>query len=329
MLYKYYLLFLTMLFIGRSYGQQVEQLTSGEPVSIRGLSVVSDDVIWVSGSRGKVGRSVNGGANWTWMQVPGYEKREFRDIEALDSNTAIILAISEPGAILKTSDGGLTWKTVYADSSKGVFMDAFHFEGPRGTVIGDPLDGTIYLAATNDHGNTWRRIQNTPAVDTGEACFASSGTNIVTFRDGSYLFATGGTAARFNYDGQFYPLPLLQGRESTGANSVAVFGRNAVVVGGDFARDSISSGNAALIKLGKKPVITIPATPPHGYRSSVAWLSGQNLITCGTSGVDISSDGGRNWKLISSDGYHVCQKAKKGNAVFLAGSNGKIARFRP
>ncbi|RYY25772.1 MAG: hypothetical protein EOO04_11525 [Chitinophagaceae bacterium] len=175
MLYKYYLLFLTMLFIGRSYGQQVEQLTSGEPVSIRGLSVVSDDVIWVSGSRGKVGRSVNGGANWTWMQVPGYEKREFRDIEALDSNTAIILAISEPGAILKTSDGGLTWKTVYADSSKGVFMDAFHFEGPRGTVIGDPLDGTIYLAATNDHGNTWRRIQNTPAVDTGEACFASSG----------------------------------------------------------------------------------------------------------------------------------------------------------
>jgi photosystem II stability/assembly factor-like uncharacterized protein len=329
MFYKFYLL-LSMTFLSwHTQAQRLEVLTSGEAVSLRGMSVVSDEIIWVSGSRGKVGRSINGGRSWTWLQVPGYEKRDFRDIEAIDSNTAIILAIAEPGAILKTIDGGRSWNTVYADSSKGIFMDAFHFEGRRGTVIGDPLDGTVYLAATTDFGDTWRRIPNTPAVDTGEACFASSGTNIVTLSTGGYLFATGGRAARLNYQGKFYPLPLLQGKESTGANSVAVFGSRAVVVGGDFANDTISTGNAALIRLGNVPTIKVPVTPPHGYRSSVAYMTRSTLIACGTSGVDISTDDGQNWQLISKDGYHVCQKAKKGKAVFLAGSNGRIARYFP
>jgi hypothetical protein len=34
-----------------------------------------------------------------------------------------------------------------------------------------------------------------------------------------------------------------------------------------------------------------------------------------------------NWELIAKDGFHVCQKAKKGKAVFLAGGNGKIAKL--
>jgi hypothetical protein len=43
--------------------------------------------------------------------------------------------------------------------------------------------------------------------------------------------------------------------------------------------------------------------------------------------VDISSDGGMNWRLVTRDGFHVCGKAKKGKSVFLAGSNGRIARL--
>jgi hypothetical protein len=51
------------------------------------------------------------------------------------------------------------------------------------------------------------------------------------------------------------------------------------------------------------------------------------LVTCGTSGVDVSGDGGLNWKLISNESFHVCAKAKKGNAVFLAGKDGRIAKL--
>jgi photosystem II stability/assembly factor-like uncharacterized protein len=58
--------------------QQIEILTNGPKTSIRGLSVVTDDIVWVSGSGGKVGKSINAGKTWVWMTVPGFEQREFQ-----------------------------------------------------------------------------------------------------------------------------------------------------------------------------------------------------------------------------------------------------------
>jgi hypothetical protein len=66
-----------------------------------------------------------------------------------------------------------------------------------------------------------------------------------------------------------------------------------------------------------------PATPPFGYRSCIEYFGKNQLITCGTSGVDISEDGGMNFTNISRSGYHVCRRADDGKKVFLAG-NGKI-----
>ena len=293
------------------------------------MSVVTDNILWVSGSKGTTGRSTDGGQTWEWNQVKGFEKREFRDIEAFDSLTAVVLAIAEPGAILKTTDGGKNWIEVYSDSTKGIFLDAFHFtRNGEGTVIGDPINGKAYLAATKDFGNTWSKLQNAPAADSGEACFASSGTNIISVGNGSYYFVTGGLVSRLHSPG-FAPLllPLSQGKESTGANSIAVLGNKAVIVGGDFARDTAATANCVLVKLGKTPVITSPLSAPHGYRSCVTFIDTKRLITCGTSGVDVSSDGGRSWQLISKESFHVCQKAKNGKAIYLAGGNGRIARY--
>src|SRR6478735_11591504 len=77
----------------------IKILESGKRISIRGLSVVSDKVIWASGSGGNVARSTDGGNTFTWMKVPGYEKNDFRDIEAFDENTAIIMGITTPAVI--------------------------------------------------------------------------------------------------------------------------------------------------------------------------------------------------------------------------------------
>ncbi|MET0243295.1 MAG: oxidoreductase [Flavitalea sp.] len=309
--------------------QQIEILTKGQPTSIRGLSVVNDNLVWVAGSKGTVGKSEDGGKTWEWIQVPGFEKREFRDIEAFDNKTAVIMAITEPGEILKTTNGGKSWNVVFRDTTKGVFIDAFHFNKKgTGYTIGDPIDGTAYVLKTTDNGNSWTREKNTPSLDTGEACFASSGTNIFTKADGSYLFVTGGRNARFHSGGAATPLPLLKGGESTGANSVAVLENGKkmtmVVVGGDFAKDTVATGNCVLISNG---VSTLPVQGPHGYRSCVEFLNATSLIACGTSGVDVSVDGGKNWKLVSQEGFHVCQKAKNGKVVYLAGGNGKIARL--
>jgi len=96
-------------------------------------------------------------------------------------------------------------------------------------------------------------------------------------------------------------------------------------VGGDFTHDSVATKNCALTNDGGKTWMA-PAVPPHGYRSCVEYISDTRLITCGTSGIDISSDGGMNWQLISRESFHVCRKAKEGKAVFLAG-NGRIAKL--
>ncbi len=326
------LLFLPLV----STAQKIELLASDKKVSIRGLSVVSDQVIWASGHNGQVGRSIDGGKTWLWRVVKGFEKRDFRDIEAFDAATAIIIAVAEPANILKTIDGGETWKVVYENPKKGMFLDAMEFwDQFSGIVIGDPINGKFFVARTFDEGDTWREIpeKNLPKADSGEACFAASGTNVRVLDKDEACFVSGGLRSRFFWKGNPIDMPIIQGTESSGANSIAVRDKKKVknslyfvVVGGDFSKDTSSVKNCFYTTDGGKHWYA-PKIPPHGYRSCVEYITKDKLICCGTTGVDISNDGGKSWQLISKEGFHVCRKAKNGTAVFLAGPNGKIARL--
>ena len=226
--------FLFILLIGSSnhiFSQRktlprVEILNTGVNTSIRGLSVVNNNVIWVSGSNGMVGKSLNAGKNWKWMTVKGFEKNDFRDVEAFDANTAIIMAIADPAYILKTTDGGETWKVVYENNTKGMFLDAMDFKDPKnGAVIGDPVDGSLFMARTSNGGETWIELSEEKRfmADSGEAFFASSGTNIRMLYNGSIVMASGGKNSRLFYNKTVFDLPMAKGKESAGANSVAVY----------------------------------------------------------------------------------------------------------
>ncbi|MBK8086551.1 MAG: oxidoreductase [Chitinophagaceae bacterium] len=312
--------------------QTIQVLDSSQKASFRGLSVVNDNTVWVSGSNGTVGLSTNAGKNWKWMTVKGFEKRDFRDIEAFDENTAIVIAIAEPAQILKTTDAGEHWKVVFTDTAKGMFLDAMEFwNAESGIVIGDPINGKIFVARTFDGGEHWRGLPDAyyPTAETGEAMFASSGTNIRKLAKDEACFITGGTRSRLFIRDQKIDLPIIQGKESTGANSIAVWDKKTfVIVGGDFANAASTEKNCVLSKDGGKTFVA-PTTPPLGYRSCVEYLSKTKLVTCGITGVDFSVDGGMNWKNISSQGFHVVRKAKKGKAVFLAGGRGKIGLLIP
>ena len=309
--------------------QTVKLLTSERKVSIRGLSVVSDKVIWVSGSGGTVGRSVDGGNNWQWFTVKGFEKNDFRDIEAFDETSAVIMAVAEPAYILRTADGGNTWKVVYENKTKGMFLDAMEFWNENsGIVVGDPIDNKIFIARSFDGGINWKPIHPDlrPAVDSGEAMFASSGTNVRKMTNQEAVIITGGLRSRLLIRDSKIDLPILQGKESTGANSIAVNNKTMIVVGGDF-NDKDASAKNCFITTDKGKTFTAPATAPHGYRSCIEYINKKTWITCGLNGIDISTDDGANWQWISKEGFHVCRKAKKGNAVFFAGSNGRIGKL--
>jgi photosystem II stability/assembly factor-like uncharacterized protein len=315
----------------------IELLASGTKTNLRGLSVVNANVLWVSGSNGMVGRSTNAGKNWKWMTVKGFEKSDFRDIEALGVNTAIIMAISEPAYLLRTTDGGDTWKIVYENKQKGMFLDAMDFSSPTdGIVVGDPINNKIFLATTKDAGTSWQQLDadgDRLKADSGEAFFAASGSNIRMFGNGHYFLVSGGTRSRLFTNKKVIDLPLIQGKETTGANAVAVYERGnlfgskkIIVVGGDFAADSSITKNCFYsTNSGKK--WKSPKRPPNGYRSSVEYISSKYVVTCGLNGVDLSENGGRTWQVLSREAYNTCRLSRMGNAVYLAGPNGKIGRL--
>lgn len=332
------LLLLSLNIQAHSQAPRIEILTSGTKTSIRGLSVVNSNIIWVSGSNGTIGKSTNGGKNWKWVIVKGFEKIDFRDIEAFDANTAIIMASGDDAYILKTIDGGDSWKVVYENKTKGMFLDAMDFANNRlGIVIGDPINGKVFIAKTNDSGNTWEEIagsDNKAVADSGEAFFAASGSNVRLFTNGDYFMVSGGTKSRLYTNTSITPLPIMQGKETTGANAIDIYdngmpdkpGSRFVIAGGDFNKADSGRGNCFYSINGGKSW-KAPKIPPHGYRSSVEFLSKSELLACGLNGVDYSGDGGKTWRWISKEGFHVCRIARIGPAVFLAGSNGKVARL--
>ena len=310
--------------------QTVKILTKGTKTGMRGLSVVDDKTIWVSGSGGKVGRSLDGGENWKWVTVKGFEKMDFRDIEAFNSTTAIIKGIDAPAYMLKTIDGGENWQVMFKDTTKGMFLDAMEFWNEQaGIVIGDPLKGKFYIGRTFDGGNTWQGIpeQNKPLADSGEACFAASGTNIRKLNNKEAIFITGGLSSNVHYRDKKIKLPLIQGKETTGANSIAVKNKKTwMVVGGDFNTVDGTINNAAItFNAGKS--WSAPTAPPTGYRSCVEYIKKKQWITCGLNGVDISNDDGQTFTNISKEGFHVVRKSKKGKAVYFAGTGGRIGKL--
>jgi hypothetical protein len=326
-------IFLCILLSISGQAQILQLLNSGTSVSLRGLSVVNDQVLWVSGSEGTVGLSTNGGISWKWTRVPHYEKSDFRDIEAFSDRDAIIMGITEPAVILLTTDGGNSWTTKFEDSSKTAFLDAMDFSGDHVVVVGDPVGDHIFLAESTDRGKRWKinSPSGTKPTADGESFFAASGSNIRQLSDGSRVLISGGKESCIYFGSSRIPLFITQGKETTGANSIAINPVNtnqAFIVGGDFKNDTVQTGNSLLIQFNPFSQ-KAPLTPPHGYRSCVEYINENQMICCGTSGVDISNDGGIHWKLISDSSFHVCRKSKTGNFVYLAGSHGLIARWQP
>jgi hypothetical protein len=328
---------LLLLFCYSTDAQSIKLLTEKPGVSIRGLSVVNDKIVWVSGSKGIVGKSIDGGNNWEWFTVKGFEQNDFRDIEAFDAKTSVIMAVASPAYILKTIDGGITWKTVFTDTTKDMFLDAMDFlPDGTGTVVGDPIGNKMYIATTKDFGSNWEKINRNDTLGKilakGESMFASSGTNIKKLSSKKWAVVTGGLHSGLIINDRYINLPIVQGKQTTGANSLAVLqkGKNTkmIIVGGDFQNDTLKEKNCVLYDV-QKNEISLPQTSPSGYRSCVEFITSSTLLTCGTSGVDVSNDGGYHWNPISKESYHVCKKAKNGNAVFLAGAKGKIAIFFP
>jgi photosystem II stability/assembly factor-like uncharacterized protein len=311
----------------------IKPLNESAKTSLRGLSVVSDQVTWVSGSNGSIGKTTDGGTTWKWMKPKGYEKFDFRDIEAFDDQNAVIVGIASPAYILKTIDGGETWTENYKNVDSAIFLDGVSFwDKNRGIIFGDPINDKMQLLKTIDAGKSWQDISTNLKTNLakGEASFAASGTTVKTLPGGKTWVATGGTVSNiyfspdYGQSWQVFKCPILQGEGSTGPFSIDFLNdKTGIVVGGNYVKDKENTNNVLLTTDGGK-TWQKPNTPVLGFRSAVAYINAKTLIATGTSGTDISTDGGQNWKHISDKSFNAVQKAKKGKQVILAGEKGTI-----
>lgn len=319
-------------------------LNSGPDCSIRGMSIPGDNLIWVSGTNGQVARSTNAGKSWKWMTVQGFEKTDFRDIHAFDSNTAIIMGIGNPAYILKTKDGGQNWKTVFTKDKEGMFLDALDFkDNQEGICIGDPVDAgggkaAFFLIRTHDAGETWVQepAGEIPPPQKGEAVFSASGTNIALLdsKEFDYAFISGGLSSNFYLIGsngkpnKVYPLRMTQGTESTGAFSMATDRRKKFYcIGGDYKAPETIDSNFVWTKDAGQHWEAGGATHPSGYRSCIQIIDGERLVACGTNGVDICYNS-RSWRRISGEDFKVCMVSPNKKMIFFAGKEGRIALMK-
>jgi photosystem II stability/assembly factor-like uncharacterized protein len=249
------------------------------------------------------------------------------------------LSAGEPAKIYKTTDGGKSWTEQYSNTTPGVFFDSMAFwDEKTGVAFSDPVEGSFVIIRTTDGGSTWRQVpaENIPPARSGEAGFAASGTCVAVQADASVWIGTGGSVARVLRStdrGETWSVsdtPMRSGLTSTGIFSIAFRdARNGFIVGGDYQNPESREANAALTTDGGITWTLIEDSPPLGFRSAVAYIPGTDppaLVAVGTSGSDRSSDGGRTWQELGSEGFHAVRFSPSGQVGWAVGSEGRIAK---
>lgn len=327
-------LFFFLAGLAKAQSGKVENVLEA-PTSFRALSVVDDQTVWVSGSKGHVGKSTDEGRSWKMEQLKGYETLDFRSCYAFDAMGAIIANAGSPAHILKTSDGGATWKVVYKNESKDAFFDGVDFWNEKeGIIFGDPIHSKMLLLKTSDGGETWQEIRTSPTLKEKEASFAASGTTLRCLKRSTIVIATGGSISRLwisEDKGKTWIIidsEIVQGTQSSGIFSVAFEKNKAVLVGGDFENDR-SQPNQSFYSQDQGRTWKPSETFVRGWRECVEYIGKSTWMTTGPNGMEVSTDDGITWHPFSDDqNFHVIRKARKGKLIVAAG-NKKLAVVHP
>ncbi|KNG45400.1 hypothetical protein TW65_07932 [Stemphylium lycopersici] len=315
----------------------------------RGLSPVSERTVWVSGTNGTVLRTTNAGSSWTNVS-PLLEPSEnasdfqFRDIHAFSASSAVILSIGEANLsrIYLTHDGGRNWERTFVNQEDAAFYDCMAFESQRGrqahgVAMSDPVNGKIRLLETWDAGKHWAIVPNNtmPPALQGEFGFAASGT-CVEAAAGRWYIATGGVnPGRIFYTdsssvrhGWKVADSAIAGGAAAGVFSVRFRdAKHGIAVGGDYEQPTASNSTASWSCDGGTSW-TPAKSFPGGYRSGASWVPGriQVAIAVGTSGSDVTFDGGMNWRVIGNGTFDAVECVGR-DTCWASGSGGRVARL--
>jgi photosystem II stability/assembly factor-like uncharacterized protein len=336
-----------LLLLATSASAQREKISVPTQAGFRGLSVVSQRIIWASGTEGTVIRTLDAGKTWTVVAVAGAEKLDFRGIRAFDDKVAVIISSgpAEKGQarIYRTVDGGKSWKQVFEEKRAGIFFDAVAFWDRRhGIVLSDPVDGKFALFTTDDGGATWAQLAPAalPPALPNEGAFAASNSCLVVQGSSNVWFATGGgSVARVfrsvdrGKSWQVAETPMHPANASSGIFSLLFQdARYGVAVGGDYAHPQSSDLPSVLLTSdgGATWREDLPTTPKGSYLSSVTsvWTPHKDsLVAVGITGA-LFSPAGSLWIRANTENLNsVAATHRQPGIVWAVGPKGLVMRW--
>lgn len=278
---------LLFLLAGMAVAQGPRIQVSNTTENLRGVSAVSRQLAWASGTHGTYLRTMDGGRNWTAAQVPDATTLDFRGVVAFSADEAFLMS-SGPGEqsrIYHTSDAGKHWQPEFTNKNPKGFFDSIAFWDPQhGVVLGDPIPDEsgklkFELLETED-GQSWHPLPSStmPAAMEGESAFAASNSCIATLPESqSIWFATGGKVARVFYSPdrgkswQVFDTPIMHGTDSSGIFSITFRDPlHGVIAGGDYKQPKKDGPNLAFTEDAGK-TWALARIRPLAYFSAVAY----------------------------------------------------------
>ncbi|HEX5070223.1 MAG TPA: hypothetical protein VFV78_08390 [Vicinamibacterales bacterium] len=316
---------------------------SGVTAQLRGISAVSERIIWASGSRNTVLRSVDGGSTWRVLPNPAADGKalDYRDIDAVGENVAYVLSIGNgsDSRIFKTTNAGESWTTQFTNATADAFFDAMAFwDANNGIAVSDAVNGAFVIVNTRDGGRSWAPVaaDRLPAALPNEGAFAASGTNVAVYGSDRVWFGTGAAARarvlRSTDRGRSWQIaetPLRSG-PSAGIYSIAFRdAQHGIIVGGDYTKPTEAIDNVAITSDGGKTWRLVKERGLGGFRSVVAYVpkSRASYVAVGPSGADISTDDGRTWTPIEGPGFDTFSFAPGRTIGWGSGARGAIGRL--
>jgi photosystem II stability/assembly factor-like uncharacterized protein len=308
--------------------------------SLRGISIIDSLTAWASGSNGTFLRTTDGGITWTEGKVKGFEPIDFRDVEAFDKDTAILMGVDAPAFFFKTTDGGKSWKRKYINRDPKVFFDGMSFWNKKdGIAVSDPIEGKFFIVITKDGGDNWEQYSSLyiPSPQNGEAAFAASGTSITVAGKDLVWFGTGGgeKARIFLSEDKGENWRAFDSQIKSGNSSCGVFSLcfkdelNGIAVGGDYKNDKDKTSNCSITDDGGLSWQSVKTNQPDGFKSCVNWNGKYKFyLTTGVSGTDYSIDNGKTWTGIDQRSFNSIGISKSDGSCFMVGDKGVIAKIR-
>ncbi len=314
---------------------------SGTTELLQAISIVDDQTVWVSGHGATYARTVDGGQTWRAAVPPGAEGLQFRDVHAVDAQTAYLMSAGPGDAsrVYKTTDGGESWTLQHTNPDADGFYDCMDFWDPEhGALYGDSVDATVVILTTSDGGKSWERVpaESLPAALSGEGGFAASGTCFVAGPDGRAWVGTGAASpARVLLTEDMgrtwvaVDAPLA-GAASAGITSVSFLdAMHGMVVGGEISNHEGRFDNVAVTEDGGQSWTLAGRSWMSGAAYGSSYVPGAptpTVVIVGPSGADYSLDNGATWESLDSRAYWAVSFASP-SAGWAVGPEGRITKL--